>query len=360
MKIVRFFADNELEMNCSIWRMFIPHEAMVRAGHTDEIFHIKDFVGQPTYVKLACQQADIILVERNAIGPTLNEIVNWRNRDKPVVIDFDDAYHKLPTTHVVYGHWREGIVHLSDGTIEHISPTPVEQFATGLHLASAFTTPSPYLVKDWEAHAPGYHLPNFLDLAKYQGLKREEHDGIWIGWGGSVSHFLTMENAGVIAGLRRACLANPKIKVIVQTSDPRVLKSMRDIPENQRVYKPWVPFAQWPQSMCSWDISLAVAKGEYDGYRSLIHLTEPLAFDQPIPVLASNSLPYSEWGDYVTLVKNTPKDWEYAINEMADNLEYHRQGVAGAPHQWALGYGIDANLGYILEQYQEIIDNEKD
>jgi hypothetical protein len=364
LNVILFSADSEKEWNCSEWLIAIICRALVKAGHNAKMFPITDFMSQPTLVHLLCKEADIIVIERNLIGQALNEIVYWRRQGKPVVAVFDDAYHLLPTTHVVYGHWRAGLLHSGDGDLERVSKTPVEQFTWGLHLVSAFMSPGQELVKRWAPHCKGYYSPNYLDLPLYQGLKADPWSiysprEIRIGWGGSVSHWESVENAGVIPGLKRVFAKHPECRLIVQTSDPRVLKSMRDIPEAQREYRKWVPFKEWPQSMYSWDIALTVAKGPYDAARSIIHLTEPLAVDPPIPVLASNDLPYSEFGKYVRLVDNKPKPWEAALMDAVENLQELRAEVAGAPHQWALSYAVDDNIDKVVAIYREIIENEK-
>ena len=361
MKLVYIYADNEKEWNCSEWLCAMRMRAMLAAGHSAEMFSVAEFVGQPTKCHLACESADIIFVERNLSGPVLNEILNWRLLfGKPVVALFDDANHLLPTTNVVYKHWIGGYINHLDGGLEVADPKPIDQFALGLHICSAFITPSEKLLDRWGAYTKGYFLPNHLELPRYQGIEVVPHPGeIWIGWGGSVSHFESVENAGVIAGLKRVCARHPEVKMIVQTSDPRVLKSMRDIPEKQRIYRKWVKYDKWPQQLAQWDISLAVVKGEYDAHRSLIHLEEPLALDKPVTTIASDSAPYNNVKGVAVMAANTVRDWEAAIEEVVSHLDKYREWSAGYPHQWALGYDIAQHVPMMEKIYQEIIDHER-
>ncbi len=83
MKIVYVYADNKREWNCSEWRCAVPARAINRTkNHQASMLYIQDFnKNTPETVEL-CQDADIIIVQRNLIGPALSAIQHWKARDR--------------------------------------------------------------------------------------------------------------------------------------------------------------------------------------------------------------------------------------------------------------------------------------
>jgi hypothetical protein len=357
MRVVYVYSDTPEEWNCAQWRMQMPHDALQRAGHDTSLFYLSEFIGQGRQVRLACESADIIIIQRNLLGPVLNEILLWRRKGIPVVVDFDDAYDQLPTTHLVYKHWIQGLIRYVDGDSEVIKPSPLDQFRAGMRLVSAAIMPNVHLQNEWAVYTPTYLIPNYPDLRDYQNVKHKAHEGIIIGWGGSVSHWESVVDAtGVLTALKRVAQAIPEVKIVIQTSDQRISKALH-LSESQKLYRPWVKYKDWPQSMADWDISLAIVHGPYDTHRSIIHLIEPLMLGDPIPVIASNQDPYAPYGQYVSLTKNTPKAWEATILEVVSQVYYKTLDLTRS-QAWAQSYGIDQHVTEIVKIYQEIIDHE--
>jgi len=358
LNVVMFYADQEKEWNCSQHLIQEPRDALNRAGHNAQSFPLSSFLSQTFQAHVACRESDIIIIERNILGTIPNEILNWQAKGKPVVVRFDDYYQGLPTTHVIYRHWHEGYIHDEAGNLQVVSMKPVDQLRIGMRLVDAALLTSPALVQAWQAYAPCYLVPNYLNPARYKGAEKKPHEGLWIGWGGSVSHFETIQNCGVVPGIKRVMSVHPEAKLIVQTSDPRIEKLFH-IPAEQKVYQEWVPYEQWKDSLQQFDISLATVYDYYDTHRSLLHISEPLMLDSPVPVIASNAEPYAGYGQYAHLVPNTAQGWERGILQAVEHLDEYRQQAKEVGQPWAESLSIDKNIDHWVNTLTEIIERKK-
>jgi len=357
MRIVYVYADNPHEWNCSEWRCAVPARAINRTSrHSAALLSMADFAQNTTRAKEVCQPADVIVVERNLVGPVLSAIQHWKARDKVVIADFDDAYDLMPSSNPSYPYWSQGInTKVSPNgqtTLTKIDPSPLTQFKWGLRLVHGATVPSKRLASDWQAYTQVHHLPNYIDLEKYQNVKHEEHEGVIIGWGGSLSHFQSFVGSGVLTALRRVCKARPQVKVLIAGNDLRILERL-SIPDSQKIHHPWVPYEKWSSVLAKFDIGIAPLHGPYDERRSWIKVLEYLVMK--IPWVASEGPPYEELRPYGWLVNNDPHAWERVLLDLVDHLPDYKAEAARDGYLFGISQSIDGNVEKIIEIYSKII-----
>ena len=352
MRIVYVYADTPAEWNCSEWRCAVPARAINRTQrHSAELLSITDFAHNTPHAQLVCSQADIIVVQRNLIGPVLSAIQHWKARDKVVIADFDDAYNLMPPSNVSYAYWHQGLVKGSNGQVDKIDPPPLTQFKWGLRLVHAATTPSKRLGDDWRSYTEIHYLPNYIDLEKYQRAVAEPHEGVIIGWGGSMSHLQSFKESGLISALKAVCQKRPDVKVMLCGSDTRI-GNLLDLPINQKILQPWVPYNDWAQTLSKFDIGLAPLYGAYDDRRSWIKVLEYMVMK--IPWVASEGPASNELRPYGWLVKNTAGAWERVLLDMIDHLEDHKSEATKDPYLFGISQGIDENVEKIISIYTTI------
>ncbi len=351
MKIVYIYADSKEEWNSSEWRCAIPYRAINRTGrHQAFLVDIESFAHHSPQADEICQAADILIVERNLFGPVLSAIQYWKARDKVVLADFDDAYHLMHPSNLNYSFWSEG-VRRDNG--QKVEPPPLTQFKWGLRLVHAATTPSRRLADDWRAYAETIYVPNYIDLNLYQNTQTQEHDSIIIGWGGSISHYQSFVDSGVIPALQRLCRARPQVRVMLCGNDWRIAQQM-NIPEDQLIQVRWVPHNRWSTVLAQFDIGLAPLCGEYDQRRSWIKVLEYMVMK--IPWIASEGPPYEEFRSFGWLVQNTAQAWQRVLFDVVDHLEQYQKEAAGEAYLAALGKSIDENIDRTLSQYATIYE----
>lgn len=353
MKIVYVYADSPEEWNCSEWRCAVPARAINRAGrHTATLLSLLEFARLSPEAEKVCAPAEVIVVQRNLIGPVLAAIQHWKARDKVIIADFDDAYDLMPASNPSYAYWVEGVKAMgTNGHMERIDPPPLTQFKWGLRLVHAATTPSKRLVGDWEAYTKMLYLPNYIDLEPYQNVALEPHEGVVIGWGGSVSHLQSFTGSHVLQALQRVCRVRPQVKVMICGNDTRIFEQL-PLPPAQKVLQPWVPHAAWPRVLSQFDIGLAPLDGAYDERRSWIKVLEYLVMK--IPWVASEGPPYQDLREYGWLVKNTASAWERVLLDMVDHLADYKAEAAREPYLFGLAQGAEENVERIVGVYEEV------
>ena len=352
MKIVYVYADNPHEWNSSEWRCAVPARAINRAGiHHAELLWIEDFMRQTPAANALCSAADVIVVQRTLISPALETVLHWQARGKTVIVDFDDAYDLILPSNPGYRFWAQGIGVRADGQTFQIDPPPLTQFKWGLRLVQGATVSSERLAGDWQAYTRVRYLPNYIDLEKYQDLRPEPHDGIWIGWGGSMTHVQSFAGSGVLTALKRVCRARPQVKVFIHGNDQRVFEQI-PLPAEQKFLRPWVPYAEWPRHVASFDIGLAPLHGAYDDRRSWIKVLEYLVLK--IPWIASDRPPYESLRPYGWLVKDSPSAWERLLLDMIDHLADYKAEASRDPYLFGISQAVDANVDKIIATYTEI------
>ncbi|MFN3308062.1 MAG: hypothetical protein ACK44E_02540 [Anaerolineales bacterium] len=351
MKVVFVYADSQEEWNSSEWRCAIPYRAINRTGrHQAFLISTEDFASHQPQADEVCQEADLLVIERNLFGPVLSAIQYWKARDKVVLADFDDAYHLMHPSNLNYSFWSQG-VRRDNG--QKVEPLPLTQFKWGLRLVHAATTPSQRLAEDWRAYTEMLYVPNYLDLSLYQNAQPQEHDGIIIGWGGSVSHYQSFVDSGVIPALQRLCRARPQVRVMICGADVRIVQQL-NLPEGQILHAPWVPHNRWATVLSQFDIGIAPLAGEYDHRRSWIKVLEYMLMR--IPWVASEGPPYKEFRSYGWLVQNTAQAWQRVLFDVVDHWEDYKREAAGEAYLVALGKSIDENIFLTLKQYAAVYE----
>lgn len=354
MRVLYVFADSPVEWNCSEWRCAIPARALNRSGrHAARLLSLVEFAQESPRAREDGDWADVIVVQRNLVGPVLAAIERWQARGKPVLVDFDDAYHLIPPSNPAYGYWRLGRPLVLDGPPPPpIYPPPLEQFRRGLRLVDGATVPSRRLAADYRDLARIELVPNYLDLEVYREVPRPEHEGIVIGWGGSLSHVESFKGSGLLPALRRVCRARPQVRVVINGGDRRIFEQL-PLPSHQKVLRPWVRFRDWPRELAGYDIGLAPLHGAYDQRRSWIKVLEYMVMQ--VPWVASEGAPYQGLRDFGLLVPNSARAWERALLEVIDHLEDYRARARGEAYQFALSQGVDENVERIVAAYERLM-----
>ncbi len=358
MRVVYVYADNQKEWNSSEWRCAVPARAVNRTRlHWAQLVSIDDFAQNTPAAQAACDQAELIIVQRNLLGPVLSAIQHWKAHDKTVIADFDDAYHLMPPTNAAYAYWTQGIVKAPgpDGKIiQHkVEPLPLTQFKWGLRMVDGATVPSRRLADDWRSYSDIRYLPNYIELEKYQNVTRQAHEGVIIGWGGSISHLQSFTGSGILPALKQVCRARPDVKVMICGSDRRILEHL-SLPPDQVICKPWIPYSEWAVHLSQFDIGLAPLSGDYDERRSWIKVLEYMVMK--IPWVASEGPAYHEMSAYGWLVKNNPSAWERVLLDMVDHVEDYKAEADGDPYLYGISQSIDENIDRVLSTYSSFAD----
>lgn len=355
MNIVYVYADTPEEWNSAEWRCSIPARAFQRSGlHIAQLLDLESFGKNTAEAHQVCDEADVIIIQRDLFGPVLSAIQHWKARDKVVIADFDDALQLMPVTAKNYEFWTLGRRTRVNGDLnpvdEVIDPPPLTQFKWGLRLVHAVTVPSEQLVSDWSDYANVYRLPNYMEIEHYLESPARAHEGIIIGWGGSPTHLQNFSESGVVEALQNVCEARPEVRVMI-CGDELVYRAL-PIPSAQKIFQPWVSYKEWPQQLAFFDIGIAPLSTPYDQRRSWKKVMEYMAMK--IPWIATDGPAYHSLGSYGWLVQNKANAWERILLDMVDNLAGHKAEATSEPFIFSLSQSIDQNIDKILALFQTI------
>lgn len=336
----------------------IPTKAINRTEgrHNAQAIYINDFVQNKEEVQKLCSGADIIIVERNYFGDTLSMMQFWKVRNKPIVAIFDDAYDIMHPKNISYRFWTFGEIHVKDEQgVEKtavMKPHPLEQFKWGLAMVKGLQVPSVNLAKDWSKYTQTYYIHNFLDIDKYMNVQPLfPHDDLVIGWCGSLSHYASFANSGILDGLKRISRKYPKVKILI-SGDKRVYDLLET---DNKVFQNFVPAEQWCPLLKTIDIGLAPLSGEYDKRRSWIKALEYMALK--IPWIATKYPTYDELHDYGLMTENGSKYWENALIEMIENYPKYKERAETIGYDFALSQSSDNNIEKVtLPLYEKLIN----
>ncbi len=351
MNILFVAADTMMEWNSSEWRCAIPCRAIQRMpGQGAAMINTQQFEAstrEDCAEGALLGQVDVIVYQRNmATEGALRAAQYWRGAGRAVVVDIDDGYTLLPPTNFSYPYWYG-----ENGKYINNLKRMVPQM-------DGLSSPSKVILQDWQALGVQntYHLPNWAQLDRFQNLHKEPHEGFWVGWGGSHSHYDTWWRSACGEGLKLACAQHPDMVVVIWGSDKAVY-DMIPVPEAQKRYMGGIHptrVEEWPKQLAQFNVALAPLGGEYDQRRSWIHALEPMLCR--VPWVGSAGAPYAElakWGRIVN--EDTPEAWAAQIDDAYKSpAKFIEDGYIQA-----LNLTIERNASAYMETMLKIIQRRK-
>ncbi len=353
MNILYVVADGEMEWNSAEWRCAIPARAIGGVpGHSAAMMKIPEFAQSMEIGSMQMAQvsmADLIFFQRNLYTPELLKVAKyWQGTGRAIIIDLDDDYLGLPAGNPAFMFWYSDGGRNIKGLIHNVQQMDV------------LTSPNKLILKKWQETGMErtLWLPNYAQGKWYEGVVKQPHEGFWIGWGGSASHYDTWFRSGCAEGISKALARLPDAKLIIWGTDKRMI-DMVEAPAEQKIHMGYVvpkEIYKWPQALAQFDISLAPLGGTYDQHRSWIHVLEAML--ARVPFVCSRGAPYAELGKWGVEVDDTADAWAEAIVMMHDN--YERQvNLAQDAYKQAVQYIIEARVTDYIEQMHKIVQKRR-
>ena len=367
MKIVRFFSDGVAEFNSDNWRCLIPSRALAKAGHDVHLLYIKHWMENSEKSRRLCSDADLIVLTRVMVEESLYTARYWRERKKPIVVDYDDAYQIIDDTNLAHKFWGKGEVEINMAFgVKFEKPLdrhPLEQFREGIvKYCTGATMPSRILFEDWKDKFPCWYIPNYIDSGRYlatKGQVKPDPNYITIGYGGSLSHVPSFKYSGIEEAFYRVCQKRPKARIMI-CGDKRLYDRV-PVPEDRKVFYNYVKWNEWSYMLGKFDIGIAPMALRYDSSRSFI---KPLEYTMMgIPFVASKTLAYVDWYDVgswipmeteVLEIEKRSVMWEEVLLAVIDNYDFYKNDVE-SKFEMAMRWDVDRCVGELEESYQDIV-----
>lgn len=356
MNITYIHADKAHEWNSAEWRCAIPARAINKTRrHRAKLLPIFDFAENNPSALYACEDADVIILQRGAMPDTWPSLEYWRQAGKIVLADIDDGYPQITQEHPAWAFWHRGIIQDAQGNRSQLPRPAIYDMADGLRRVKGLTSPNRLILSDWlqSVGVRGEYVPNYLPTRHYLAAERTrapKDDGtIWIAWGGSAGHFISFQNSGILYALARVMAKRPQTRFIMAGADQRIIDAL-PLKNEQKINLKWRPFAEWPSRLVNFDIGLIPSAGDFDARRSWL---KPLEYSLcGVPFIASKSAAYSELTEYGEFVDNTPEAWAEALECMI--AHGHDAGKVRRAQAWAKAQDIGANVDKIVSAYERL------
>lgn len=356
MNVTFVHADKPHEWNSAEWRAAIPARAINRTRkHRAKLLPIEYFAENSPASAYACEDADVIVMQRGAMPDTWAAVEHWRQAGKVILTDLDDGYPQITQEHPAFEFWHRGISTDAMGNKARLPRPAILDMADGLRRVRGLTAPNRLILSDWldAVGIPGRYVPNYVPTKQYLNAVRTRSPGfdstVWVAWGGSAGHLVSFTDSGILYALARVIAKRPNVRFIMCGADTRIIDAL-PLRLAQKINLHWRPYREWPERLVNFDIGLIPVAGDFDARRSWL---KPLEYSLcNVPWIASKSPAYADLTGYGQFVDNTPDAWAAAIEDMLA-VGPDPAGLRAA-RNWASAQDIDTNVEKIIDAYAEL------
>lgn len=283
--------------------LVMPHEPadrQIRGGWWD-------IDGEPQLVGLldeSVPDCDVIVMQRPVYHARVKSIPELQARGIRVVVEIDDDFDTIHPRNVA---WR---------TLQpHLNKLANRQWlARACEIADHVVVSTPALARRYGAHGRVTVVRNCVPARYLEAKRAEEHDGVWVGWSGSVeTHPADLQEMG--GGFARALRATGAEFAVVGTGHgvKRIVGTSQ-----QPLARGWVPIADYPAQLANFDVGVVpLQPGPFNEAKS--YLTGLAMAACGVPFVAS---PTSEYellvgsGNRVGALAYTPRDFERILKDL--------------------------------------------
>lgn len=311
------FADNDHELNTSLFRVMIPAKALAHKGHKITTRHYQDIEWDKV--------PDVVLLERLILPPLIEQLRLAGARR--IIGTFDDHYALMPQGSPARFFWKGQNLAMRD-------------FYRGLKMVDVSVVPSLQLLMDYGKYGVVGFMPNFHDPELWPQPECRSPEVVVIGWGGSHQHKITWQGHPLTQALAELTKREDVLLHI------HCSRGVVDAPFREHgvrhTWTHWLPFREWCATVRGFDIGLAPLKGEYDRRRSNLKVLEyGLA---GIPWIANSGGPYETAHGGILLPDNARwQDWYEHLKFLVEEPAV-RQSMGGAGRAWAEHSLMDRNV----------------
>jgi hypothetical protein len=337
-------------LKCSVEkRCAAPARAINQTGrYNADLIGWRDFgLNSPDVVDLL-EKSDYIIIHRGLWSPLLSRIQHWKARDKTLIADFIDAYQLMNNEELSDIYDLEVNGGLQAGDTGDKSTPFLTQLKWTLQSMHGATTPSQRLSDDWNPYTRTLVLPDFLDLDHLNMIIPQEHEGVTLGWRGTVRQLNSMKKSGVLMALEALFQMRPNARVVFSLDHPEAIGTI-NLPANRTEVIDWNDQGGWYRQLGRIDIGLSPMIGELEQRNGCSSILEFMALK--IPWIASQGPAVYDYQSYGWIVENTPESWLKAAVETVDYLDDYRAEARVAPYLFALSKSLEENVQTIVDTY---------
>lgn len=223
--------------------------------------------------------------------------------------------------------------------------------------ADLVTVTTPALAERYAPHGRVAVLPNLVP-ASYLEVVASAHDGVTVGWGGSVNTHpddLEVTGGGVAAAVAES---GARFHVIGTGVGVRAALGLADEPTATG----WVELADWPHALAGLDVGVVpLAATKFNEAKSALKMLEMAAVAVPCVAAPTpdNLRLAADLGEgQHPILAATPDAWHAAVRFLATDHE-RRAEIGGALREAAARHTYEAHAGRWWDAWTRALDNRR-
>jgi glycosyltransferase involved in cell wall biosynthesis len=332
---------------CGHYRLIWPARALAAQGapidvrpHTEPNGIFLDTFDGTVLYDVVAPDADIAVIQRPLKADMVTAVRKLQDHGVKVVVDIDDDFAALHPKNISWRH-------------VHPKASPKRNHHHLMQACAAadwVTCTTPALAARYGKHGRVTVVPNYVP-ARYLEVERQPHDGLVVGWTGTVqTHPTDLQVTG--GAVARACRAEGAGIGVVGTGIGvgRNLDFSRDDVHGTG----WLDLDDYPAAMAAFDVGIVPLDDiAFNQAKSALKLAEFTALG--VPTVASptaDNVRLAKLGAGVLAAR--PREWERELRRLLSDDD-HRQAVAARGRQAMAGQTIEGNCGRWLDAWSNAL-----
>lgn len=334
MRVAVYPADKG---GCGYYRVIWPAQALQDQG-ADVVIHDPDegglrgvFIDDPTprIVDIDAPDADVVVLQRPLRWEVAAAIPILQAKGIRVVVEIDDDFHSIHPHNVSWHtchptrnpdrNWR----HLADAC----------------QAADLVVVSTPALAARYGRHGRVAVVPNRVP-ARYLEITPDPHDGLIVGWSGSIDTHPTdlQVTRGAVA---RAIDGHARVAVV---GTGKGVQRALNLP-TEPAASGWVPIDQYPEALATFDVGIVpLDLIPFNEAKSHLKGLEMAAVG--VPFVASPTGPYTRLAaEGAGLLADKPKTWARQLRRLLTDHTW-RAELAATGRQVAAAHTIEGNTDH--------------
>lgn len=338
MKVLAYPAD---QGGCGFYRLIAPCRQLIAQGvdvdyvvdndpperQMQALWRTNDD-GSVTVVDVVAPDADVVVLQRPLHAKLAGAIPLLQAQGVRVVVEIDDDFEHISRRNVAWPMVQP-----------HLSPARNRaNLMRACELADLVTVSTPALAAVYGRHGRVRVVPNCVP-ADYLLQRRDEHEGVWVGWSGSTdTHPDDLQVTG--NGVARAVHATgARVAVVGTGKGVRNALGLREIP----LASGWRTLADYPEALAQFDVGIVPLEASaFNEAKSWLKGLEYAAVG--VPFVATPTEQYRALHDEgMGLLAETPRQWEGLVKRLVRDEDF-RAEQAWQGRQRAESWTIEANV----------------
>lgn len=311
-----------------------PEERQMQAEWRDR------FDGVQELVDVVVPDVDVVVFQRPLRGSMTRAIEILQGRGIKVVVEVDDDFTTISRRNVSY-----------DSVDPRKNPARNwDHLANACSIADLVTVSTPRLAQVYGAHGRVRIIPNYIE-ARFLDAWREDHDGLYVGWSGSIETHpddLQVTGGGVARAIER-CGAT--MAVVGTGKGVKSAMGLNEVPMSCG----WRQLDDYPDAIAQFDVGIVpLEPTPFNEAKSWLKGLEYAAVG--VPFAATPTGPYRALAEMgVGLLAETPRQWEGIVKRLLRDDDY-RHNIAAQGRSVAARMTVESHAGEWLDAWESVVN----